>query len=513
MPSPTQPAAGRRWSWAWTVVAVLAGAGAVLRLDAARQSLLGDELSTFWLVSDRGLFDMVEFIHDTIELTPPFSFVLSWLTTRTEVTPELLRAPALLAGVATIPLAYALGARLAGRLPGLVAAALVAFSPFLIFYSSEARGYQVVLLLAGLSTLALLNAAETGRSCWWAAYAACSCLAMYTHYTAAFVLAGQALWALWAHPERRRPLLLANLAAGAAFAPWIPGMINDFDHPDQEVMDILFPFTPFEVRLSVSHWAVGHPVVRPATELRDLPGIPGLVLMGLGLVIALAAAALATLRGARPDRRLVLVAILAVATPAGSAAMSALGSSMFAARNLTASWIGYALALATLLVAAGPRLRLVTVGLVVAGFAIAGTKMLGDGVQRPDFRAAGDYIDRQASPLDPVVNAAAMFLTPGPVTPLDATLVRPHRVMRVGAPERRNGNFRPGDHVPTAEQVAALATASGRRVFVLIPIIEDFSSPEGWDQLLAGSATPYRRVGERLFDGFTPLAVLTYAPR
>ena len=84
-------------------------------------------------------------------------------------TPELLRAPALLAGTATIPLVYVLGLRTVGRRAALVATALTAFSPFMIYYSAEARAYGLMMLLLVCSTLAMLLAIDTRRRRWWVA--------------------------------------------------------------------------------------------------------------------------------------------------------------------------------------------------------------------------------------------------------------------------------------------------------------------------------------------------------
>ena len=119
-----------------------------------------------------------------------------------DLTPELLRLPSLLAGVATIPGVYLLGVRTVGRSAGLVAAALTALAPFMAFYSTEGRGYAVMMALLLASTLALLTAVDDGRRRWWVLYALATCLTMYTHYTAAFVLATQLAWVLT--PTRRR---------------------------------------------------------------------------------------------------------------------------------------------------------------------------------------------------------------------------------------------------------------------------------------------------------------------
>ena len=127
------------------IVAALTAVGVALRLAVAHQSLAADELSTRWIVAGHGLGDVLSAVRTDAEITPPLSFVAAWLTTRIDVTPELLRAPSLVAGAAVIPLVYAVGLRTVGRRAALVATALTAFSPFMIFYSAEARGYELMI--------------------------------------------------------------------------------------------------------------------------------------------------------------------------------------------------------------------------------------------------------------------------------------------------------------------------------------------------------------------------------
>ena len=65
-----------------------------------------------------------------------------------------LRSLSALAGTATIPVAYGAGAVLVSRRAGLVAAALVATNPFLVWYSQEARSYALLALLGAATVLA-----------------------------------------------------------------------------------------------------------------------------------------------------------------------------------------------------------------------------------------------------------------------------------------------------------------------------------------------------------------------
>jgi hypothetical protein len=509
---------GRPWrrpGAAAVAVASLTVIGAALRLDVAGQSLFGDELSTYWIVTTHDLGGLLGFVGDEIEITPPLYFVVAWLATQIDASPELLRAPSLLAGTAAIPLVYALGLRTTGRGAGLVAAALTALAPFMIFYSAEARAYQLMLVLVVLSTLALLVAVERGGVRWWIAYAACCCLAAYAHYTSVFALVVQLAWVLWAHPAARRAALLAAAGAAIAYLPWLPGFVDDLNMPDSRIMSDFSPVTPHTVRLAIEHWSVGYPYPQPTSELRDLPGVPGLALQALGVALGLIAMALACARRglrawlAGADRRLVLVIGMALAAPLGELAASAVGTNLLAARNLAVSWPWFALLLATVLVAAGPRLGVLAAGLVIAGFALGAAKMTEDRFQRPDFAAAAAIIDREAGPRDGVIDGAVAFITPGPLTGLDAALAQPRRTVRAGASQRRDGNFRIGDEIVPDDEVVRRAATSGGRVFVVYP--EGPLAPD-WAPLFAELPGDYRRVSARVLPGFIPLAVQVYAP-
>ena len=88
----------------------------------------------------------------------------------------------------------------------------------------------------------MLLAVDGRRRSAWVLYAAASAGAVYTHYTSVFVLAAQLLWLLWAHPEARKPALLANAAAAAAYLPWLGGFRNDLESPTTKILSALQPF-------------------------------------------------------------------------------------------------------------------------------------------------------------------------------------------------------------------------------------------------------------------------------
>src|SRR5258705_272939 len=79
----------------------------------------------------------------------------------------------------------------------LVAAALCAFNPLLVWYSQEARSYALLVLLSGLSLLAMIAVLDRPDARRVATWAAVAVVALATHYFAGFLLAAEALWLLW----------------------------------------------------------------------------------------------------------------------------------------------------------------------------------------------------------------------------------------------------------------------------------------------------------------------------
>ena len=128
------------------------------------------------------------------ESTPPLYYVLAWIWARPFGAGEIgLRSLSALAGVALVPVVYALGSVLGSRRIGLVAAIIVATSPYLIFYSQEARSYALFALLstAGAVCCACAIQAPTTRA--YSLWAVVSVAALATHYFALFLWVGQLL--------------------------------------------------------------------------------------------------------------------------------------------------------------------------------------------------------------------------------------------------------------------------------------------------------------------------------
>ena len=403
--------------------------GLVLRLFSFDDSLYGDEVTTYGIVSGHGPGTVVDLVRGDLENTPPLFHLLAWPGERLIGPPEGVRLPSLISGVLAIPLTYLLGARTVGRAAGAVGAALIAVSPFLIFYSTEARSNALVMVLALASTLSLLAALQRGGWGWWLAYAALSAAAVYTQYSAAFLLSAQFAWAFVARPRARVPLIVANLGAALAFLPWLGAFLDD-RHSPTWLYDTFRPLAFDTARHDTVVWLVGHPYI----ESSELIGPAGVALMLAGLALGAAGLVHRAIRHelpARPSAEVVLIALLAVSVPAGLVAYSLVSSTVYTPRNLIASSPAVAVGVGAIVTSGRRAVGAIAAALCIGGLGVGGARLLSPDSQRPDYAAAVDFIDAEGPPDSPV----AEYLAPGwgPQSALEAALGPPHE-------------YRPGGH-------------------------------------------------------------------
>lgn len=202
--------------------------GGGLRLyDLAKQSLWVDEAYTAYLVR----FTPAEYIddvrHTVRNILPPLYFTMLhyWtaLVGRSEVA---LRLPSVFAGVLAVPLLYAVVARLFDRTTGLLAAAVLAVSPFHLQYSQEARMYELLALLSLLSLYLLVRLLDEGRVWQVLGLAVADALVVYTHHYGALLLiaeAGFVTMLAFARDLDRRTVwrwLVSRVIFGVLVLPW-----------------------------------------------------------------------------------------------------------------------------------------------------------------------------------------------------------------------------------------------------------------------------------------------------
>ncbi len=380
------------------LLGVLTAGVFALRLSQLHQSMYGDELFTYHEVVGHSLASVVRTIHTGPDNSPPLFFVLAWASAKLGDPTVWIRLPSLLLGVATIPLIFGLGRETVGRVPGLIAAAVVAASPFSTYYGIEARPYATMAFFVALSTLALIKAIRTSSRGWWLVYALAAAGAAYTHYTSIFVLAVQAAWSLWLCRGRLREPLLANLLVVLLYIPWLPQVRGS----ELQVIGVLEPLTAHNVLTDLLRPIPGY----PWGSLRGIPTITGLAIIGACAALGLAALVLRwRVEPPEQERRplLLLLPLLAIVTPIGLLVYSILGPDVWSARGLYASVPAAALVLGALLWALRGVARALGVAAVLVTLLAGTIRAISPSYARPPFRAAAAYIDRLAGPRDPVI--------------------------------------------------------------------------------------------------------------
>ncbi len=106
----------------------------------------------------------------------------------------VLRMPAFLFGVASIPVFYYFSRSLAEQKTALVAAILLALSPIAIDYSQEARMYSLFLFLSLISFIAALRLAEKNNFTCSLLLGAVNGLLLLAHYFGIFVIAYETIF-------------------------------------------------------------------------------------------------------------------------------------------------------------------------------------------------------------------------------------------------------------------------------------------------------------------------------
>jgi 4-amino-4-deoxy-L-arabinose transferase-like glycosyltransferase len=372
---------------AW--LAALVAAAAALRLvGIGHQSFWLDESFTVDL-ANRPFGDMLSGVAST-ESTPPLYYVLTWLWAKLFGTGEAgLRSLSALFGTLAVPVAWRTAREwFDSQRAGLIAAALVAFNPFFVWYSQEARSYSLLVLMAALSLLFLGRAlrARTARA--YALWALTAALGLLTHYFAAFLLVPEAIWLVWA--TRDRAAWAAAGALGVVAAALAPLAIHQRD----------LGHTAFIADLGLGRRIADLPKKLVTGEL----GTPTPLIGPLAGLIA-AAAILYALRAAHDRGRVLLLLGLVAAAAAVPLVLALLGSDYLLPRNLIALYVPLVIAVAAGLRAAG-RLGLVGTAAICAVALAVNVEVASDAkLQRDDWRGA-------ARALGPATEPRAVIVSP-----------------------------------------------------------------------------------------------------
>jgi hypothetical protein len=202
---------------AWTVI------GAVLRVALASQSLWYDEISallSFALEGPGVAFGSYAVPTNHVPMT-----LAVWLSVTLfgSVGEVVVRLPAVIAGVATIPVAFALGVALRDVRLGNALALVAALAPIAVLESAEARGYAFVILGATVAALGLARAARTGARGDHALFAMACAFAAWAHPVAILLPFAAGVIGL----ARDRRLAVAALLSGVIAAVLLSPLVGD----------------------------------------------------------------------------------------------------------------------------------------------------------------------------------------------------------------------------------------------------------------------------------------------
>ena len=362
-------------------------ATAIRFVGLGSQSFWLDETFT-WKITGGSVSHVFSGVRE-LESTPPLAYLLVWLSRQALGSSEFaLRFFPALAGTLTVPAVWLGGRRLFGPRAGLIAAALTAVSPFMWWYSQEARAYSLAALMCAFVLAAFAYRMTGGGVLSLVAWGAASVGALATQYSAvAVVLATLGALVVFDRDRWKQiavaalaPLIaclalfnLATTQAGHGMTEWIAGI----------------PFGERAAQVLSQAWA-GTSIGRFGVPLYICAGI-GIALVGVLVVVGRKSAD-------QPDRNLRRVGWTLLAAFAVLTAILLLDGDRLLARYYIVIWPLAVVAAAGVTATVRPRTGLVAVAIacgVMAGL-VARIEATPD-LQRLDWRPVAKALG--ASPL------------------------------------------------------------------------------------------------------------------
>lgn len=317
-----------RWSRLATslALAVAFSAGAAVRIhELGQKSLWLDEAFSL-AISQRSLLETLQLTVLT-DTHPPLYYLILNLWLRWDTGEAWARLLSALFSIAGMPMMYKVGRALHEGTPtGVLAAVILALSPFHIWYAQEARMYAMLSFFVLASSYFLLVALRRGGGQAWLGHVLSTTLALYTDNGAIWYVLATDLFFLSSLRLLRGKVLgwaLSQLAVAILYAPWLPSLwlqtqrvTESFWLPAPSFPDVLQTFLDF--------------------NSFNLPWlVPSVVYMAAILVFAYVV----------PDprgwqRRLVSLWLFA---PLAASLLISLRQPIFLSRNLISASLGYCL--------------------------------------------------------------------------------------------------------------------------------------------------------------------------
>jgi len=175
------------------VVLLITLVGVLLRMISVNsRGLWLDEAATV-IQAKRSLPLVIQTIASGVH-PPLFHILVHYWIKLFGATETAVRGFAVMWGVLSIPAAYWATRVAYDRRSGLIAAVIVALSPYAIWYSQEARMYSMMMFFGFLSVGFLMLAVRDNRTRHWVGYTIATLLGMFSHYFFAFLVLGEGLY-------------------------------------------------------------------------------------------------------------------------------------------------------------------------------------------------------------------------------------------------------------------------------------------------------------------------------
>jgi len=299
----------------------------LLRLyHLSSQSIWVDEMLTlFW----SGFTAPLTAIDIFGNLHGPLHTILVFLWTRLAGESEFaLRFPSVVFSVLSLIAIYRLILKLSDSRTALIAMAVIAFSPFHIWYAQEARNYSMLLFFSTLSFESFLSLLSQPDRNNFGKYVLLTFAAFLSNMSMAFVVIVQDIF-FFVSPRKLsfRSLFMAHILLALLLLPWLIGMYQRVEfhrlarttpYAESEFLRGGTTFTPFALPYTFFVFSVGYSLGPSLRELHESARLASFARYAPVLVPTAIAFALAFLLGIisfRNRRRLLFLLLLWIALP------------------------------------------------------------------------------------------------------------------------------------------------------------------------------------------------------
>ncbi len=305
-----------------------------------------------------------------------------------------LRFFSVIPGVLSVPVAYRLARRLYPSAPrvALTASALLATSPYLVWYGQEGKMYAAVVLAAVLSMERFLAAVRHGGVARWLAYAVVTGAACYVHLAAILLIPAQVgaflLCKGWRRPGHWKPWFAALLLLLLLCLPllrWeLPMML--------ESAETGYAFVPLSRMVASLVGSFGQGVVQKASWWAL---VPHALLLGTGLFFATS--------GTRSEAPSLLVSWLVI--PVVCLYLVTLSRPVYTARYLILVLPAFVFLIASGVGALGRHSRWLAAGALLGLVAVSGYGLWAQASTplKADFRSATRFLERRLDRNDLII--------------------------------------------------------------------------------------------------------------